>query len=233
MAGADANQVWDQSWWDAQGYQSQPFKFNRDFANPQLPAGTLQIGRSAPSGTVVGGQYWDHNQGRWVQAPGGTPEFTQMAPGGGAGGAAGGGAGAGGAQSPFGTIKTSITPRSVYTPLQTQMAVNQAVSDSRISPNSVYKRFDRPGVSRSQSTKYRSAPAIAAGFSQGQQQAAGIPLGDEIANQQSLMQGQLAQHQEFTGLAGLLLKQLALQQMAQQSQIGNASSLMALLGSFV
>lgn len=213
MQAPNAQQVWDQSWWDAQGFVSPPLDPYQNPAPNNISFDPAQLA------------YQKNYHENWKPP-------IQVNPGSG-GGAPGGGSGGSGSGSPFGTINTSITPRSVYSPWQTQVAVNQAVADSRISPNSVYKRFDRPGVSRSQSTKYRAAPTLASGFSLGQQQAAGIPLGDEIANQQNLMQGQLAKHQEFTGLAGLLLKQLGLGQMAQQSRLGNVSALMSLLGSFV
>lgn len=171
------------------------------------------------NGVVPGGQgIWDPMKGKYLAA-GEAP---------GTGGT--GGTGATGGTGGTGSITTSITPKPVYTPLMTQLAVNQAVSDSRLTPTSVAKQFMRPGVSTSQSTKYRSAPALAAGFSMGAQQAAGIPLADNIANEQSLMAGQLAKHQEWTGLAQLLLKQLGLQQTVDQSQLGNLSQLLRMLG---
>lgn len=190
MSGPNADQIWDQNWWNQNPtYGTAPPPWNGPAETPREGGISINPGVPAP----------------------GTP----------------------GAPGTIGSIKTSITPRAqVYSPQQTQMAVNQAVSDARVSPYSAMKQYDRPGVSRSKSNQYRAAPTIAAGFSLGQQQAAGIPLADEIANQQNHMAGQLAQHQEYTGLAGLLLKQLALQQYAGQSQLGNIGSLLGMLGNF-
>lgn len=234
--------VWDEDYWKNpitpepnNGYPSPGMSLGEngqinfeDSLSGQL-AKRMHLGPGASNGLMLnqdgtyggiqaGGQgQWDPLKGKYLAAG--------EAPGTGAGGTGGTG-GTGG----LGSITTSITPKSVYTPLMTQLAVNQAVSDSRLTPTSVAKQFMRPGVSASQSTKYRSAPALAAGFSMGAQQAAGIPLADNIANEQNLMAGQLAKHQEWTGLAQLLLKQLGLQQTVDQSQLGNLSQLLAMLG---
>lgn len=240
------DQFWTDEYWKAKGITPDPW--SNDFWNARSQLGPAPPNAGLPSGvsrqedgtldfdSSIGGQMQKALQGRSAM----NGQYYDPATGAYQGMAAGqiwdpqqgkyttgGGLGSGGG---LGTINTSITPRSVYTPLMTQMAVNQAVSDSRLTPQSVAKQFMRPGVSASQSTKYRSAPALAAGFSQGAQQAAGIPLADNIANEQNLMQGQLAKHQEWTGLAQLLLKQLGLQQSVDQSQLGNLSQLMAMLG---
>lgn len=255
--GPNEIQVWDQNWWNANPTYGTAEAPALDFG-PQKEGGiTINDNRqrSAPSGTVLNGMYWDHLKGGYMQAPQGIADWTQWTPeagwngtvpgwptGSGAspppattnpqvpvGGGGGGGAGAGGTPG-MAQITPSITPQGVYSNKQTATARNMAVNDAMRSASSVsaYKQFDRPGASRSLATSQRAMPQIAKAYTNAAQAKAGIPLADTIANEQNLFQGQLARANEMAGLGKLALGEQSLNNYQMQQLL---ASLGPLLGS--
>src|SRR5574340_876302 len=106
--------------------------------------------------------------------------------------------------SPVFPVTTSINPSPVYTPEQTQIAMNQArASADRGTLDYFLKRQDQAGVSRSAGSVARAMPAYAANRMQGIQDAEGIGLQHAMANAQSILQGQQGRFQEAVGYAGL------------------------------
>ena len=110
---------------------------------------------------------------------------------------------------PTAQVKTSINPANVYSPTDTQHAVNQAMAQGQMQadPYSAIKQFDRAGVSRSAGTLARALPSMA----QGQTAAAFAPgqigLSDATTNAQNMLAGQTGRDAEGLGLAGILAKQ--------------------------
>ena len=146
--------------------------------------------------------------------------------------------GTAGAQGGQANIQTNITPQSIYTPQQTQWAVNQAVAENTPDLRSAMKQFDRPGVSRSAGTMAAAMPTVANAQLAQREAAAQIPLLDEIANQKHLLTGEVAREGQALDMAGLLNRlnatrgqqQLAGRQNDLQQQQQQGSLLQALLG---
>lgn len=124
-------------------------------------------------------------------------------------------------QAGVGQISSSITPRPVYSDAMTTKARNMAVNDAmrRASPISAYKKFDRPGASRSLATQQLAMPTIAGAYVDAAKAKAGIPLADLIANEQNLFQGQMARANEFMGLGQLQLGEQSLNNYSVQQLI--------------
>lgn len=193
-----------------------------------------KVGPPVWNGTTwIGG--WDPNHPAWN--PNANPDYDKMPTnytgqpvtggGGGSGGSGGVGGGSGGSGGSAGgtpgaaQISTSITPRPVYTDAMTTTARNMAVNDAmrRASPISVYKKFDRPGASRSLATQSLAMPKIAAAYVDAAKAKAGIPLADMIANEQNLFQGQMARANEMMGLGRLALGEQSLNNYSVQQLI--------------
>lgn len=215
--GPNAQQVWDQSWWDAQGFVSPPLD---PYQNPAPNVINFDPAQLASQ------KAYAENWRPPIQVNPGTP-------GGGGGGVGTPGGGVGGPMPTtpgVGGINTTITPRSVFSNQQTAQARNMAVNDAmrRASPVSAYKQFDRPGVSRSLATQQRAMPTVARAYTDAAQAKAGIPLADFIANEQNLFQGELARANEFQGLGRLLLGEQSLNNYSVQQLL---NSLAPILGS--
>lgn len=104
------------------------------------------------------------------------------------------------------SINTGISPTGVYSPQQTQWGVNQALATGaqNADPRYQMKQFGRPGVSQDAGTLAAALPGMAQAQSGAQQQAAQIPLQDAVANQNQLLQGQVASSTAGSGLANAL-----------------------------
>lgn len=218
---AEMDQLWDQN-------------------TPEGILRTQKQGQSRPSGSVVGGQYWDYLQGKWVQAPTGTQEGTQWNPGmwgsstqvGSPGAVGGGGVKTPGVGAPGigggATVNTSIVPRDIYTPEMTQQRVNQASASAhqQASMPHLLKQFDSEGVSRSGRNTALALPQVAQAYGDAAQAQAAIPLADEAANQQNRMRGEIAQGLEFNQLARLLLGQQSLNNWVGQQNMNGVGGLM-------
>lgn len=129
-------------------------------------------------------------------------------------------------------IQTSITPQSIFSRGLTQRTMNQAVADRQRMANPVYaqKQFDTPGKSRDQGTQYRAAPVRAQALTDAALASAQIPWNDEAANQQFMLQGQVARAGEFNSLADLLLKLQSLSNYSGQQNIAALAPIFALFG---
>lgn len=129
-------------------------------------------------------------------------------------------------------IQTSIMPQSIFSRGLTQRTMNQAVADRQRTANPVYaqKQFDAPGKSRDAGTQYRSAPMQAQAMTDAALASAQIPWNDEAANQQFMLQGQVARAGEFNSLADLLLKLQSLSNYSGQQNIAALAPIFALFG---
>lgn len=105
-----------------------------------------------------------------------------------------------------GSITTSVTPGNVFTPNQTQLAQNQslATASQNADPRWQQKSFMTPGRSTDGGTLAAATPGIAQSLFAGQQAAAAQPVQDAFANQNQMLQGQIAQQGESNGLANAL-----------------------------
>lgn len=121
-----------------------------------------------------------------------------------------GGLGPRGGQAPYpglmhpGTVNTSITPSNLFTPLDTQMAVNQAAGSTAMDANYLSKSLMRPGMSRNAGTQQAIAGALGQGASQMNQAMTQIPLADALMNDSFRLQGESARSQEGLSLAELM-----------------------------
>lgn len=133
-----------------------------------------------------------------------------------------------------GQIQTSITPRNVFSDHLTRAASNQAQADAQVlaDPRTAMKQFDRPGVSRSAASLYRSMPSIVAALQQGAESSAGIPLADYATNQQNMMAGEVARNQEFQALANLLLQNQSIADFQRYGLQGLLAPLFNVVGRF-
>lgn len=151
---------------------------------------------SRPSGVVsrpgAGGMPGMPAQIPQPQQPGGQPSYGSNTP----------------------TVNTSINPQPIYSPQQTQEAVNQARA-SQLGPQDMSWLLSRSGGAGraigSGSTMSNAIPQIAQGISAGGLAGAQLPFEDAAANAQHILAGQRARDAEFSGLAGLPMQQ---QQMA-------------------
>jgi hypothetical protein len=184
----------------------------RDAIRANVAANPRPYRQISPPGSVVYGNP-SNRYGPQPTAPAPTGPATP--------GAGGGGPGSGPIQ-----VQTTITPTSLYSPTQTQHAVNQAFADNVPDANAAMKPFDRPGVSRSAGTQAAALPGMAQDMSQAMEARASIPMQDAIANQQHLMAGEVAREQQGLDLATLLQRQ---NQIGQRGQMGQMQQNMSLL----
>lgn len=135
-------------------------------------------------------------------------------------------------QSLLGNVTGTITPMSIFSPQMTNQAANLAQSDYEraASPNYLLKQFDRPGVSRSAGSMSAAIPLMAQLRGQGALEAANVRAGDEMANRQSMLQGQVAQGNEGLNLMQLLSQ---LQNVGRQNDYNTFSNGLGLLRGFL
>lgn len=127
-------------------------------------------------------------------------------------------------------IGSQVTPKPLWSPAQTQTAINQYASDqfTNADPSGLLKQYTRPGISRDEGTLGLIAPQLGAASANTRQAMLAQPLLDALANQQNLLQGQRIQGQEGIGLANARLGQASQNQQFQQGQVSNI--VRALLG---
>jgi hypothetical protein len=119
-------------------------------------------------------------------------------------------------------LNTSITPQIVYEPDLTAKAGNQilATQAQQSDPRWLMKQFSTPGRSWDAGTAAAATPYLAQGQFLGNQGYANLALGDMMANQESLMAGEIAREKEGLGL-GNLLARLQEQQLSFSSPLLN------------
>lgn len=122
---------------------------------------------------------------------------------------------------PSGNINTSINPLIVYPESLTEAARNQIVATQAQAsdPRWLTKRFASPGRSLDAGTASAAMPFLAQSQFLGNQGYANLSLGDFLANQESLLAGEIAREKEGLGLGNLLAR----------LQEGNISSVNSLL----
>ena len=100
-------------------------------------------------------------------------------------------------------VQTSITPTDVYSPQQTQAAVNQAQSHALRSANPAYLKhwLDGRGSRRGIGYDAAVAPQVAQGRMQGAVAGAEIPFADAAVNASHRLSGESAREQEAQALA--------------------------------
>lgn len=127
------------------------------------------------------------------------------------------------------TINTSIQPQQIYSPQQTQQAVNvaKAMQDQLADPRFQMKQFSAPGRSQDAGTMYAAMPNISAAKSAGALAGAAIPLEDLIANQKHLLSGEMAREDEAMGWGNLLARQYDNQIGTQSKNTSNFLSMLA------
>jgi hypothetical protein len=105
-------------------------------------------------------------------------------------------------------INTSITPQIVYDPELTAKAGNQilATQAQQSDPRWLMKQFSSPGRSMDAGTAAATTPYLAQGQFLGNQGYANLMLGDTMANQESLLAGEMAREKEAMGLGNLLAR---------------------------
>lgn len=129
-----------------------------------------------------------------------------------------------------GNINTSITPQNIYSPQQTNEAVNQAVASSSMPLPWLQNQFAGKGMSvNSPAAISRAMVPYAQGLVQGQTAAAQIPLQDATANAQHMLAGQQAREVEGLDWARLLT---SAQGLNNSSRMNTLQSVLGLLGSF-
>ena len=109
-------------------------------------------------------------------------------------------------QGNVGTFNNINQPQSVYTPEQTQYAVNQAVADARSQANPRWqeKQFQTAGRSTDAGTLSAAAPQIGSQLENANAAMGMLPLQDYITNQNNLLGGQINQDNESLGQSQLL-----------------------------
>lgn len=217
MTGPNAQQVWDDSWWNQSGidFNQQPQHLQWD-TDPNLMPGFLN-----EMARLNAGQGLTRWQGLAGGANGGQQTGSPMAP--------------GAPISGVSQIQTTIQPRDIYTQQMTQQRVNQAMADAhqRGNMSQLLKQFDRSGVSRSGRNTFAALPQYAQSRSDAVQAQAAIPLADEAANQQNRLRGEIAQGLEFNQLARLLLGQQSLNNWVQQSNLSGIGNILGSIGALI
>lgn len=109
---------------------------------------------------------------------------------------------------PAGNINTSITPLLVYPEELMERARNQIVASQAQSadPRWLMKRFASPGRSNDAGIASAATPFLAQSQFLGNQGYANQTMGDFLANQESLMAGEIAREKEGLGLGNLLAR---------------------------
>jgi len=126
-------------------------------------------------------------------------------------------------------IQTSITPQNIYSPQQTNEAVNSAVASQHVPLPWLQGQFAGRGMSiNSPGVIGASMPAYAAGVAGGQQAAAQIPFQDALANAQHTLAGQTAREGEGTDWYRLMS---GAEGVGRNFQMNSLQSLLSLLGS--
>lgn len=134
-----------------------------------------------------------------------------------------------GGQAGSGNIQTSITPLLTYPEELTETARNQIVATQAQAsdPRWLTKRFASPGRSIDAGTAAAAMPFLAQGQFLGNQGWANLSMGDFLANQESLLAGEIAREKEGLGLGNLLAR-------LNEGQIQNQNQLLSpLLGSLL
>lgn len=130
-----------------------------------------------------------------------------------------------------GSVQTSINPQNIYSPQQTQEAVNQAVASSSMPLPWLQNRMVGRGMNvNSPATIDRAMVPYAQGLAQGQVASAQIPLQDITANAQHYSAGEQAREGEALDWARLLASS---QGINQNARLNTLQSVLGLLGSFV
>lgn len=103
------------------------------------------------------------------------------------------------------TATPATTPYTVYTPQQTQDAVNQAVALAQQQANPYWMAVQtmRPGTGLSAGNFAEVAPAVAQDLAQGALAQQQIPFEQQLANQTNLLGGQVLQSAGANQLAGI------------------------------
>lgn len=129
-----------------------------------------------------------------------------------------------------GSIQTSITPQNIYSPQQTNEAVNQAIASSSMPLPWLQNRFVGAGMNvNSPATISRAMVPYGQGLAQGQIASAQIPLQDITANAQHYSAGEQARENEGLDWARLLT---SAQGINQNARLNTLQSVLGLLGSF-
>lgn len=130
-----------------------------------------------------------------------------------------------------GTVQTSITPQNIYSPQQTQAAVNQAIASSSVPLDWLKSRFAGKGMSvNSPAAISRALVPYSQGLAQGQIASAQIPLQDATANAQHMLAGESARENEGIDWARLMV---GAQGINQNARMNTLQSVLGLLGAFV
>jgi hypothetical protein len=130
-----------------------------------------------------------------------------------------------------GNVNTSIAPQNIYSPQQTDEAVNQAVASSSMPLPWLQNQFAGRGMSvNSPATISRAMVPYAQGLSQGQNAMAQIPLQDITANAQHWSAGEQARENEGLDWVRLLTSSQGLN---QNARLNTLQSVLGMLGSFV
>ena len=132
---------------------------------------------------------------------------------------------------PMNFAQTTIRPQSIYPRALTQQTINQqrASLSQQYNPLTMAKQFDRPGVSRGPQTSQRMAPLMAQGFAEQAAVGPNQQFADAGANQQNMLQGQVARDQEARQWAEIMAR---LQNSQWGKQFNNLQAFMGLLGNY-
>lgn len=103
-------------------------------------------------------------------------------------------------------VQTSITPRPVFNPTQTQYAVNQAKADmaAQMDPRAAIHGMRKPGMSVGAGEYSRAIPMMAAAASAINEVGTTLPFQDATLNAQAMLAGEAARENEFNQLAGIM-----------------------------
>ncbi len=127
-------------------------------------------------------------------------------------------------------IRTSINPTGIFSPEQTQRSINQDAERffTQADERSLLPGAGRQGMSTGAGTRAMIAPQQGALEAQVMGSQAFRPIQDNLTNLQHLLQGQQAQGQEGLGLADVLRRAQASQDLQQNAFMGPLIS--ALMG---
>ena len=183
------------------------------------PSGGTYQGGGINVGTGFGGGAYSPNIPLPIQQPPQQPPNDQpmppVRPGSGASPGMGGGLPGGGLQGLVPGayqsgganmhVDTSITPRPIYTPGQTQGLVNNTMGQAEMAANPAFlkKGLDGRGVSRSIGSDAAVAPQSMGILGDAALAQASIPFGDSFANAQNMLSGETARDAEALGLANV------------------------------
>ncbi len=127
-------------------------------------------------------------------------------------------------------IQTSITPGPIYSPQQTQEAVNSAVASQHVPLPWLQSRYAGRGMGVNSPGVIGSVlPTYARGVAAGQQATAQIPFQDTLADAQHILAGQTARENEAQDIYRILSGQDSVN---RNFQLNSLQSLLGLLGAF-